>query len=466
MREDYDLAVVGAGPTGLAAATVAAEHGLRVAVFDEQEVPGGQVYRAIEQAPAARAELLGPDYRAGRDLVADFRASGADYFPATQVWSLNQRLELGLLHTGAARMVTARRVLIANGAQERPVPFPDWTLPGVMYAGGAQILMKSAGLIPGQGVVIAGTGPLLLLLGWQYHRAGVAVQAILETAPRRNLWRALPYLPQALLAHHYVTKGLRLERYLQRHGVPVHKAVSDLRALGSDQLQAVEYAHRDSTQRIDTELLLVQFGVIPQTHLARAAGCEHRWDPAQQCWRTTADAWGNTSVPGIMVAGDGASIGGAVAARHAGRIAAFAALHELAVIGAPERDRLAAADLKWLRADLHIRPFLEALFRLPDELLAQAADEVVICRCEEITAGQIRDAVADGHRDPNQVKFLTRCGMGPCQGRQCSDSVAQLVAAATGQSIVDVGAYRIRPPVKPLPVAALANLSGVEEAAE
>ena len=466
MNETYDLAIVGAGPAGLAAATVAAGHGARVAVFDEQEAPGGQIYRTIEQVPARRAELLGPDYRAGRDLVADFRASGARYFPATQVWSLDQRLELGLLHAGAARMVTARRVLIANGAQERPVPFPGWTLPGVMYAGGAQVLMKSAGLVPAQGVVIAGTGPLLLLLGWQYHRAGVAVQAILETAPRGNLWRALPRLPRALLAHHYVTKGLKLERYLQRHGVPVIKAVSALRALDGEQLRAVEYRHGTATQRIDTELLLVQFGVVPQTQLARSAGCGHRWDPAQQCWRTITDAWGNTSVPGIAVAGDGASIGGAVAAQHAGRIAAFDALHGLAVIGAAERDRLAAPDLNWLRADLHIRPFLEALFRLPDELWSEVADDVVVCRCEEITAGQIRDAVAEGHSDPNQVKFLTRCGMGPCQGRQCSDSVTQLVAAATGRPVAAIGAYRIRPPVKPLPVAALANLTGVRETAE
>jgi NADPH-dependent 2,4-dienoyl-CoA reductase/sulfur reductase-like enzyme len=466
MKEDYDLAIVGAGPAGLAAATVAATNSTRVAVFDEQVEPGGQIFRAIERVPPDRAELLGPDYRAGRELVAAFRASGADYFPATQVWSLNPRLELGLLHAGQARMLAARRVLIANGAQERPIPFPGWTLPGVMYAGAAQILLKSAGLTPEDGVVIAGTGPLLLLLGWQYHRAGVKVQAILETAPWRNFWRALPHMPQALLAHHYVTKGLKLERYLQRHGVPVYKAVSDLRAVGAEQLQSVVYQHRGRTHSLDTELLLVQFGLIPQTHLARAAGCEHGWDPAQQCWRTNADAWGKTSVPGIAVAGDGSSIGGAVAAQHAGAIAGCAALYELGVINAAERDRLACDDLKWLRADLHIRPFLEALFRIPHDLVQQTAGDVVVCRCEEITAGQIREAVADGHRDPNQVKFLTRCGMGPCQGRQCNDSVSQLLAAATGKGIEEMGAYRIRPPVKPLTLAALAGLNGVEETAE
>jgi NADPH-dependent 2,4-dienoyl-CoA reductase/sulfur reductase-like enzyme len=463
---DLDLAVVGAGPAGLAAATVAAARGARVAVFDEQDAPGGQIYRAIEQAPAARAELLGADYRAGRDLVAAFRDSGAEYHPATQVWSLDERLELGLLHAGKARMLTARRVLLANGAQERPVPFPGWTLPGVMYAGAAQIMLKSAGLVPAQGVVLAGTGPLLLLLAWQYHQAGVEVQAVLETAPWRNLWHALPHLPRALLAHHYVTKGLRLERYLQRHGVPLRKAVSDLQAQGGDQLSGLAYRHRGRTHHIDTELLLVQFGVIPQTQLARAAGCRHRWDPAQQCWRTETDAWGNTSVPGIAVVGDGAGIGGAVAAHHAGRIAGLAALEALHRISSTERDRLATADLKWLRADLHIRPFLEAMFRLPDNILSAVPDDVIVCRCEEVTAGQVRAAVAAGHTDPNQVKFLTRCGMGPCQGRQCNNSVAHLVAATTGAPVADLDGYRVRPPVKPLPLAALAGLEDAREAGD
>ena len=121
---------------------------------------------------------------------------------------------------------------------------------------------------------------------------------------------------------------------------------------------------------------------------------------------------------------------------------------------------------KWLRADLHIRPFLEALFRLPDDLRTGIADDVLVCRCEEITAGQIRRAVAEGHTDTNQVKFLTRCGMGPCQGRQCNDSVAYLVAAATGQAVEAVGGYRVRPPVKPLPLGALAGLAGAGEGEE
>lgn len=466
MSDRPDLAVIGAGPAGLAAATVAARGGLKVALFDEQPAPGGQIYRGIGSADPARRALLGPDYAAGANLVAEFEASGAGYYPDTQVWSLRADGELGLLSDGRARLLRARRVLIATGAQERPVPFPGWTLPGVMYAGAGQILLKSAGLVPGHGVVLAGTGPLLLLLAWQYQRAGVAVQAMLETAPAANFWRALPQLPRALLTHHYVTKGLAYEWALRRRGVRLLKGVRDLRAEGNEAVEALSFRHRGRSQRLKTKLLLVHFGVIPQTQLAQAAGCEHAWDEAQQCWRPVTDDWGNTSVPSIAVAGDGAGIGGAVAALHAGRLAGFECLRALGRIDAAERDRLAGADRRWLRQDLHIRPFLQALFRLPAVLLAGTADDTLVCRCEEVTAGDIRAAVAAGHTDPNQVKFLTRCGMGPCQGRQCGDSVAQLIAASLGESPAAFGRYRIRPPVKPVPLAALAALEGVEEVAD
>jgi bacterioferritin-associated ferredoxin len=228
----------------------------------------------------------------------------------------------------------------------------------------------------------------------------------------------------------------------------------------------VEFRHRGKVRRLETGMLLVHHGIVPRTHLTRAAGCDHRWDDSQQCWRPVVDGWGNSSVEGIAVAGDGAAIGGAVAASHAGRLAAFEALRALGRVDGQARDRLAQADRRWLQADLRIRPFLEALFRLPEVLLGRPPNETIVCRCEEVTAGQIREAVADGHGSTNQVKFLTRCGMGLCQGRQCNDAVAHIVAAERGQPVAEVGAYRVRPPVRPLILGALADLDGVEDVTE
>ncbi len=458
MKQHYPLVIIGAGPAGLSAAVVAAEHGIDVALLDEQSAPGGQIYRAMESITDERAELLGSEYRHGKKLVADFRNSNVDYFPDTQVWSLNHKREIGLLRNNTAAMITADQVLLAGGALERPLPFPGWTLPGVMNAGAGQILFKAHGIVPADDVVLAGSGPLLLLLAWQYHHAGVNIKSVLDLTPMRNHLRALPYLPRALLAGHYLLKGMAYKKDLKQAGINTLHNISELQANGEQQLESISFQHKGRKQHVQTDLLLTHFGVIPHIHLAQAAGCKHSWNKRQQCWLPQRDNWGNSSIEGIVIAGDGAGIGGARTAEHAGRLAALQAVFALGRIQQQQRDHLARNDRKWMREELHIRPFLEAFFHIPGKLLSVPDDNTVVCRCEEISAGEIRQAVADGHGDSNQVKFLTRCGMGPCQGRQCADAVAHIVAAATEKSHPDGGLYRGRPPVTPLTLGQLAAL--------
>ncbi len=318
--------------------------------------------------------------------------------------------------------------------------------------------MKAHGIVPADGVVLAGSGPLLLLLAWQYLHAGVKMKAILDLTPVRNHLRALPHLPRALLAGHYLMKGMSYMKGLKRSGISTLHNVSELQAKGKNQLESIRFVHQGRQQTIETDLLLVHFGVIPHSHLSRAAGCQQHWDSSQQCWRPQRDDWGQSSIDGILIAGDGAAIGGARTAEHAGRLAALQAVHLLGRMDSRERNRLARNDRKWMRDELHIRPFLEAFYHIPGKLLSVPYDETIVCRCEEVTAGEIRQAVADGHSDSNQVKFLTRCGMGPCQGRQCADAVAHIVAAAGGQSVDQGGQYRGRPPVTPLTLGQLASL--------
>ena len=278
MKEHYPLVIIGAGPAGLAAAVVAAEHGLDIALLDEQPSPGGQIYRAMESIPTERAELLGTEYQRGRNLVSAFRGCGVDYFPDTQVWSLNRKREIGLLRGKTPTMITADKVLLAGGAMERSVPFPGWTLPGIMNAGAGQIMFKSHGLVPADGVVLAGSGPLLLLLAWQYLHAGVKMQAILDLTPMRNHLRALPHLPRALLAGHYLTKGLAYKKDLKQAGISTLHNVSDLHAGGNEHLASVSFRHKRRQHSIETDLLLIHFGVTPHAHLSRVVGCRYDWD--------------------------------------------------------------------------------------------------------------------------------------------------------------------------------------------
>src|SRR5207247_1024053 len=189
-----DLAIIGAGPAGMAAATLAAGLGLDTLLVDEQDAPGGQIYRAIERAP--ESSPLGADYLAGRELAAALRGSTASYRPATAVWHIDSDGTLSLVVDGKSETVTARYILLATGAIERPVAIPGWTLPGVMTVGAAQIMLKTADLVPEGRAVLAGQGPLLALVALQLARAGAPPIAVLETTSHRNYGAAVRHLGQ------------------------------------------------------------------------------------------------------------------------------------------------------------------------------------------------------------------------------------------------------------------------------
>jgi NADPH-dependent 2,4-dienoyl-CoA reductase/sulfur reductase-like enzyme len=210
---NVDLAIIGAGPAGLAAAATAARLGLSVLMLDENPNVGGQIYRAVTANPMQNHALLGEDYWRGAALATEAAASPAQHAAGFIVWSVapveGTGYEIGVSIAGRSRLIAAREVILATGAIERPFPVPGWTLPGVMSCGGAQTALKASGLVPDGRIVIAGCGPLLWLIAWQYLNAGVPIAAILDTTPRTNWRNALPHLP-AFLTSPYLAKGLKL----------------------------------------------------------------------------------------------------------------------------------------------------------------------------------------------------------------------------------------------------------------
>jgi octopine oxidase subunit A len=442
-----DLVVIGGGPAGLAAAALAARAGVSTVLFDENPGIGGQIYRGITSTPLTNRTILGEDYWAGEALAAEAKASGASIVTGATVWSLDPQRIVGVSIDGKARMIAAQRVIIATGSLERPFPIPGWTLPGVMTAGGAQTALKAHGLLPAGRTVVAGTGPLLWLLAAQLLRAGGSIDAILDTTPRGNWLRALPHLPDFMLSP-YFAKGLALLREV-RAKVPVHK-VDRVEAIGDGKLREVVFGQG----RMAADLLLLHQGVVPNVNLALAAGVAHAWNERQLCFQPVLDGDFASSVPGIAVAGDGAGIAGGTAAAERGRIAAIAAVRALrsdadVLDPQPVRQRL--------QREERGRAFLDWLNR-PAESFRQPAGDIVVCRCEEVTARQVRDMVKIGCEGPNQMKAFLRCGMGPCQGRLCGLTVTELIAAERQTTPAEVGHYRLRPPVKPITLAELASL--------
>jgi thioredoxin reductase/bacterioferritin-associated ferredoxin len=453
--------VIGAGPAGLAAATLAARQGISTVLLDEQPAPGGQIYRSVTETPVRDPKVLGPDYWHGAELVKPFQDSGADYLPGTTVWSVSRNLEIGLSREGAARIVPAKHIILATGALERPFAIPGWTLPGVMGAGAAQVLLKSSGLVASGNVVLAGTGPLLWLLAWQYLRAGAEITAILDTTPRANWRQAMPHMT-GFVRSGYIGKGLKLLLDVRRK-VKVIGNVTALRAEGDGQVRSVVYRQGNGAeQRLPAETLLLHQGVIPNINLANAIGCAQSWDENQRCWAPQTDAWGATTVEGVSLAGDGAGIGGALSSEHQGRLAALDALHRLGRIDRQQRDCDAVPHREALEKAKRGRVFLDTLYK-PAQEFRVPSDDTIVCRCEEVTAAQVRDAVKLGCSGPNQAKSFLRCGMGPCQGRLCGPTVTEVIADARGVSPAEVGYYRLRPPVKPITLAELASLPKRED---
>jgi bacterioferritin-associated ferredoxin len=290
----------------------------------------------------------------------------------------------------------------------------------------------------------------------QHVAAGGEIAAVLLTEDRRHRRAALRHLPH-FLASGALRHGLSLLRAFRALGRPVIRGVAEVELLGEERLRAVRYrTDTGGSGEIPARLVGLHEGVIPDTNLARSIGCEHRWDEGQQAFRPVLDDWGNSTVDGLQIVGDGGGIAGADACGPAGRIAAFEAARALGRISGRKRDDLAAAPRRELSRVLRGRPFLDALYA-PRLAVGPLSDDVIVCRCEEVTAGSVRQAVAAGAQGPNQAKAYMRCGMGPCQGRLCGPTVSRLVAEARGVPVAEVGYFRLRPPVKPIPLRGFAS---------
>lgn len=447
MVEAFDVAIIGGGPAGQAAALELAGSGLSVVVCDEQARPGGQILRQRPAAFGSAGWLPGRSYHELKARTAAFEALPLDWRGGRSVLGIMPSPEsfaIDAAGPGGVERLAARRVLVAAGCQDLAVPLPGWTLPGVMAAGGLQAFIKAQAFVPGERILLAGTHPLMLLIADQIITAGGTVAGVFFAQSRRQLLGAMAtHAAAAIAAGGPFRDAAAAWLRLRRAGVAIRFGAGLARISGARRVEGVVLA---AGERIACDTVGLCFGFVPQAELVRAAGVQVRVAGPAGGWATVHDAWMQSTVPGLFVAGETTGVAGAPAAAAAGAIAglgialahgtitAAAATTRAVPYRREHRRRMAFAALLDAAADPR------AHWPLPDSA-------TLACRCEDVSFGSL-EATLPTVASADAAKLITRCGMGLCQGRNCEPTLLRLLA---GRGIDDPG-FAARYPARPVAI--------------
>ncbi|WP_446742627.1 FAD/NAD(P)-dependent oxidoreductase [Silvibacterium acidisoli] len=417
MSMRWDVLIVGAGPAGMAAAVAASRGRLRVAVLDDNAAAGGQIWRRGlgETAEPAKQKMLHAFKECGAVLLAGRRVVQAPEPGVLEAWCDE---------TNVLERYHYDRLILATGARERFLPFPGWTLPGVMGAGGLQALVRGGYDVRGKRVVVAGTGPLLMAVAAHLKHDGAKVVAICEQA---SMARMLPFAAQLAKKPSKILQAVALGANLR--GVSYKTGCWPVAAIGNGRLQHVELTDGRRRWTEQCDLLACGFHLVPNLELPLLFGCRVENDAV------AVNAMQQTSVAGVYCAGEPTGIAGVDAALLQGEIAGLAAAGNTG--GA---EKLVARS----KAERAFGEAMTSAFRLRDEVLRLCDANTIVCRCEDVSYGSLK-ALADEKNNWTDAKLLTRCGMGPCQGRVCGPAVEALFGWKNAS---------VRPPVFPVPIAA------------
>lgn len=454
------VVIVGAGPAGASTALALARCGVSSTLLDDNPQAGGQIFRPRSDG---QTPLIGSDAR-GEALRVSLRQHAAliDHRRGHEVVAIYPGPKLWVASPDGAYELAAEDLVLAAGALEVSVPVPGWTLPGVYTLGGLQILAKASGAAPAGRTVLAGAGPLLYLVAAQLVSAGVTVTDVVDAAafPSTGQIAGMARVPGLLL------RGLGFELTLRRHGVAIHRRSAIVEVVGQDSVREVVIAPvgddwtpvTDGRRSLAADVVGLSFGLRPNTELTQLTGCEHEYDQGAGGWRVRRDAGYATSVANVYAVGDGAGIGGVDTAVAEGTILGQALARRLgatnAVLDAEARD--AHRQLPRLAA---FRRALVDWSGLRPGLFRAARADTMICRCEDVRAGDIDEALAAGIALPRGLKLRTRAGMGLCQGRTCAPAVQHRIAEKAGLPLAELPMATVRVPLRPVSLAALATLA-------
>jgi D-hydroxyproline dehydrogenase subunit alpha len=463
--EQMDLVIVGGGPAGMNAAIEARRAGVKsVCILDEGVAPGGQIFRRYGPGfSVIDAHAAGHEYEDGQALIEEARTSGAEIRSSTVVWGIWDKRIAYVSDDTKSGTIDAKAIVIATGARDRPVAFSGWTLPGVFTAGAAKTLVAIQRVLPGKRILMAGSGPLALAFSAQLREYGANIVEVVEAAPRP---RPLALARLAIDGDPAILRDAAKYRAQLFFGrVPFSYSTIIARVEGHGEVERAVVAKVDRGWRIlpgnertiDVDTVLLGYGLESSSELSRLVGCQQHFSRNFGGWLPVKDDCMRTSVPGVFAAGDGSGVGGAKHAVEEGRIAGIMAARDLGVITESEAARRAVKPFGRLRRMKRFLKTLNEIYAVGPGLYELATPDTIICRCEERTAAELDATIGDDIGDPNLLRALSRIGMGRCQGRNCSSHVAAAIARRTGRAVEEIAPGTVRPPVKPVSVAAIAE---------
>ena len=478
--DTYDVAIIGGGPAGLAAAEMAAGRDARVVLIDSSSTLGGHYYKELPETFSGPLSALDDLHtEAFRTRVEKLlRTSNVHILRDTSVWGVFQGTEATFgdpreppvipddtafalwLDTPASTpcAVEARVLVLVPGAYDRPIPFPGWTLPGVLTPGAVQMSLKKQGILPGERILVAGTGPLQIAVAASLADEGATVVALLDTC---SAGQGMFQSPGAMWGQWArISEAAVYARSLLKRRIPLKFQHAVYRAIGTPEagVQSAVIGRIDADgkpipgteQTLDVDTVCVAYGFAPSIELSLHLGCDHDYNPRLGDYFPRHDERMQTTMKRVFVAGDVTGVGGKAMADLQGQVAGISALEILGAVSEAEANAFRAHLRPKIQREKRFARWLWSRFRIKPGLFSLADHETLVCRCENVTAGQIRESFAQGARDLRGMKLRTRIGMGICQGRYCAANAAIILAQEAGCSPQKMGTRSIRPPVIPV----------------
>ena len=452
-----DLVVLGAGPAGVAAANVASKEGAEVVIIDENSSAGGQIYRAPPNEFQPQNSFKSDEFREGEKQRNILKNSNVKALFKHRVWSVSSDLVVSTVGPNGLSSWHARSLIIANGALERIIPFPGWTIPGVIGLAASTILLKSQYVLPGQSTVVAGCGPLLIAVANGIIKSGGKVSAIIDLNSKSDWIKAFPRL---LSRPDQLFKGISWFANIMKAGIKLYgghavtntKQVDNVLRISIAPINSAGSILDSKNQKIvEGDCLAIGHGLFPSTEITRLLKAKHIYDPLKGGWVPLIDDDFRSSIPGVYIAGDATGISGAFSAVQKGRIAGMAAVRDLNVMSSQKYKAKIKSELIILKKNENFGKAAVRLMKFRPELIQTITSETIVCRCEDVFRSEIDEAIESGARDLNQLKAWTRCGMGPCQGRTCSEAIEAILASKVGSREL-AGQWTGRTPLRPVPI--------------